>query len=91
LTHDEVNKLVKPTDEALEFIHDWLSDAGIETSTLSYSPAKDWIKVSLPVGEVESLLNTKYSVFEHESNGGYIVRTLEYSLLLHLPEHVAVI
>jgi tripeptidyl-peptidase-1 len=91
LTHDEVNKLIKPTDEALELVHGWLSDAGIETSTLSYSPAKDWIKVTLPVSEVESLLDTKYSVFEHEDNGGYIVRTPEYSLPLHLHEHVAVI
>jgi tripeptidyl-peptidase-1 len=91
LTHDEVNELVKPTDEALELVHDWLRDSGIEIPDLSYSPAKDWIKVTLPVSEVESLLDTKYSVFEHEDNGGYIVRTPEYSLPLHLHEHVAVI
>jgi tripeptidyl-peptidase-1 len=57
----EVNELVKPTDEALELVHDWLSDAGIETASLSYSLAKDRIKVTIPVNEVETLLNTEYS------------------------------
>jgi len=91
LTEHEVNELIKPTDDALELVHEWLSDAGIEPSGLSYSPAKDWIKVTLPVSEVESLLDTKYSIFEHKSNGGQIVRTPKYSLPQHLHEHIAVI
>lgn len=41
LTKHEVNELVKPTDEALDLVHGWLSDAGIETTLLSYSPARD--------------------------------------------------
>jgi tripeptidyl-peptidase I len=90
LTEDEVNELVKPSEDALDLVHDWLSDHGIETSSLRYSPAKDWIKVSLPVSEVESLLDTKYSVFKHEE-GGYIVRTPEWSLPKHLHEHIDVI
>ena len=90
LTEHEVNELVKPSEDALDLVHDWLYDHGIETSSLSYSPAKDWIKVSLPVSEVESLLDTKYSVFEHEE-GGYIVRTPEWSLPQHLHEHVDVV
>lgn len=90
LTEHEVNKLVKPTDDALELVHDWLSDHGIDASGLHYSPAKDWIKVSLLVSEVESPLDTKYSVFEHEE-GGQIVRTPEWSLPKHLHEHVEAI
>lgn len=91
MTADEVNELVKPTDEALQFVQDWLSDAGIETASLSYSPAKDWIKITLAVNEVETLLDTEYSVFEHASSGGQIVRTEKYSLPLHLHDHIAVI
>jgi tripeptidyl-peptidase-1 len=90
LTEHEVNELVKPSDDALELVHDWLFDHGIEASSLSYSPAKDWIKVSLPVNQVESLLDTEYSVFEHEE-GGQVVRTPEWSLPKHLHEHIDVI
>lgn len=91
LTEHEVNELIKPTDEALDLVHEWLSDFGIEASALSYSPAKDYISVTLSVGEVETLLDTKYAVYENEVNGGYIVRTPEYSLPLHLHEHVALV
>jgi tripeptidyl-peptidase-1 len=85
-----VNDLVKPTDDALELVHEWLFDFGIEASDLSYSPAKDWIKVTLPVDEVETLLDTEYSIFENE-DGGQIVRTPKWSLPKHLHEHIDVI
>jgi tripeptidyl-peptidase I len=90
LTQVEVNELVKPNDDALGLVHDWLFDHGIEAASLSYSPAKDWIKVSLPVSQAESLLDTEYSVFEHVE-GDQIVRTLEWSLPMHLHEHIEVI
>jgi tripeptidyl-peptidase-1 len=67
-----------------------LFDYGIEVLSLQYSPAKDWINVSLPVSEVESLLDTKYSIFEHEE-GGRIVRTPAWSLPQHLHQHIDVI
>jgi tripeptidyl-peptidase I len=57
---------------------------------LQYSASKDFIKLSLPVAEVERLLNTKYSIFEHV-DGTRLVRTPEYSLPAHLHEHVTVI
>ncbi|CZR65886.1 related to tripeptidyl-peptidase I [Phialocephala subalpina] len=62
---------------------------GIQTADLEYSPAKDWLKISLPVKNIESLLDTKYSVFQHEE-GDFLVRTLEWSLPLHLHEHIEV-
>ena len=85
-----MNELVKPTDDALQLVHDWLSDHGIEASGLHYSAAKDWISVTLPVSAVESLLDTKYSIFEHEE-GGQMVRAPEWSLPEHLHEHIEVI
>jgi tripeptidyl-peptidase-1 len=90
LTEAEVNELVKPSDDALELVHEWLFDHGIEATSLHYSPAKDWIRLSLPVSDVESLLETEYSVFEHEE-GGQIVRAPEWSLPKHLHEHIDVI
>jgi tripeptidyl-peptidase I len=90
LSKAEVDELVKPSEEALELVHEWLLDHDVEQWELQYSAAKDFIKLSLPVAEVERLLDTKYSVFEH-IDGTRLVRTPEYSLPIHLHEHVSVI
>ena len=68
-------------------MHDWLFDNGIDRVQLSYNRAKDFIKVSLPVSEVERLLDTKYSIFEH-LDGDRIIRAPKWSLPKHLHEHI---
>ncbi|KAH7311332.1 tripeptidyl-peptidase 1 precursor [Stachybotrys elegans] len=88
LTQDDVNELVKPDEETLELVLEWLREHDIVPA--SYSSAKDWIMVSLPVSKVERLLDTKYHIFEHE-NGNQAVRTLEWSLPAHLHEHIETI
>ncbi|MCJ1390580.1 hypothetical protein MMC18_003440 [Xylographa bjoerkii] len=90
LTQDEVNELVKPTDDALDLVSEWLSDNGVTSGQLRYSPAKDWIMVTLPVSEVERLLDTEYSVYGTRE-GSYLVRTPEWSLPKHLHDHIDVI
>ena len=90
LSIHEVNDLVKPTDEALDLVHSWLEDNGIKTSNCEYSPAKDWIKLSLPINAIENLLSTEYFVFQH-SEGGYLVRAPEWSLPQHLHDHITAI
>jgi tripeptidyl-peptidase I len=57
---------------------------------LSYSAAKDWISVNMPVSSLERLLQTKYSIFAHE-DGTWAVRTPEWSLPTHLHEHIDMI
>jgi tripeptidyl-peptidase I len=71
-------------------VHEWLLDHDVEQWELQYSASKDFIKLSLPVADVERLLDTKYSIFEHV-DGTRLVRTPEYSLPVHLHEHVTVI
>ncbi len=90
LSADEVHELVRPSDEASDAVHDWLIDHGVDLDQLSYSPAKDWISLKLPVAAVEDLLNTEYSVYEHP-DGSTLVRTEGYSLPLHLHEHISTI
>lgn len=87
LSQHEVNELVKPAAETLDLVHEWLEDNGIDRARLEYSAAQDWIKVALPVHYVESLLDTEYSVYQHES-GGHVVRTPAWSLPAHLHAHV---
>ena len=84
---EEVNELVKPADSALELVHEWLLEHGIKKERLRYTPAQDWIQVSLPVSAVERLLDTEYSVYQHE-DGSHLVRTSKWSLPAHLHEHI---
>lgn len=83
----EVHKLLEPSDETLDQVHEWLADYGVDKSKLAYSPAKDWISVTLPIADVEQMLNTKYSVYRHD-DGSEVVRTPKWSLPLHLHDHI---
>ena len=81
----EVNELIKPSDEALDLVQEWLSGSGI--TGLNHSPSKDWIEIYIPIASAERLLNTKYHVYEHE-DGTRLTRTPEWSLPSHLHEHI---
>lgn len=83
----EVHNLVQPGDTTTALVHEWLSDNGVDVSDLNYSPAKDWIIVTLPVSDIERMLSTKYSVYRHE-DGSELVRTPEWSLPVHLHDHI---
>ena len=87
LSTEEVNELVTPSKHAQSLVHEWLIYENIDPTALEYSPAKDWIKISLPVGQLERLLETQYSVFEHE-DGDRIIRAPAWSLPTHLHEHI---
>lgn len=90
LSSGEVNALVQPSKDTIDAIHEWLADHGVDASSLGYSPALDWIKVTLPISKIESMLDTTYSTFEHP-DGTRLVRTTSWSLPQHLHEHVSVI
>lgn len=90
LSADEVNKLIAPQESTLANVHAWLQESGCDSSPLSYSPAKDWIKLSIPVSDVESLLQTKYFIYRHE-DGTELIRTSQWSLPSHLLEHISTI
>ncbi|KAF2198800.1 tripeptidyl-peptidase 1 precursor [Delitschia confertaspora ATCC 74209] len=85
LSADEVNKLVQPTDETSNLVHEWLQENGV--TDFEYSSAKDWIIVHLPVEDVERLLDTEYSVYEHKE-GGRVARATSWSLPRHLHSHI---
>ncbi|KAF2675078.1 tripeptidyl-peptidase 1 precursor [Microthyrium microscopicum] len=87
LSSKEVTELIKPTKESLDLVYAWLKQSGISTEQLEHSPAKDWIRVSLPLKDVENLLQTKYSAYEHE-DGTRLARTLGWSLPQHLHAHI---
>jgi tripeptidyl-peptidase-1 len=90
LSQKDVEELVRPTADTSDSIDEWLADNGIAPEDCSYSPARDWITVSLPVKEVERLLDTVYSTYQHE-DGTLLVRTTSWSVPRHLHDHISTI
>lgn len=90
LKYHEAFELAKPTENAVDSIRSWMNDHGIDTSLLQYGPAKSWIALSLPVYELEALLQANYSTFVHQ-DGTRLERTPEYSLPAHLHSFISTI
>jgi tripeptidyl-peptidase-1 len=68
-------------------VHDWLQENGIDMDKLSYSSAKDWIMIHLPIEMVENLLDTEYHNYKHK-DGSVVARATTWSLPRHLHEHI---
>jgi tripeptidyl-peptidase-1 len=85
LSHEEVNALIAPKNEALDLVHEWLVSNGI--NKFEYSPSKDWINIRITVEEAEQLLAAEYSIYAHD-DGTELARTTKWSLPGHLHEHI---
>lgn len=87
LSGEEVDELIAPTSETHNLVHDWLQENGISIENLSYSSAKDWIIVHLPIAMVEDLLDTEYHNYKHK-DGSVVARVTRWSLPRHLHAHI---
>ncbi|KAF7353885.1 Subtilisin-like protein [Mycena venus] len=89
LTKEEVEAFVRPTEETTAAVTQWLSDNGVELTTLT--PAGDWISFTVPVSKANQMLKADFSVFTHLDSGKQSIRTLEYSLPEGLSSHINLI
>ena len=87
LSAADVHSYVTPSNETSDLVHEWLAENGHSSESFDYSPAGDWVKLSLSVGEAENLLGTRYSVFRHV-DGSELIRTSQWSLPSHLHDHI---
>jgi tripeptidyl-peptidase-1 len=90
LSQDEVDSLVRPTEETSTLVNEWLSELGIPQEDQECNQAGDWVSVTLPVAAAERLLNTEYSVYRHD-DGTELIRTPEWSLPEYLHEHISTV
>lgn len=84
LSAEEVNDLIKPSEETNTLVRAWLKEHEIAFDS---TPAGDWINAKLSVDAIERLLNTEYSVYRH-NDGTEMIRTTKWSLPRHLHEHI---
>ncbi|KAJ7171419.1 family S53 protease [Mycena filopes] len=86
LNAEEVAEFVKPTDESLAAVTEWLSENDI--SSTAVTPAGDILQITIPVLKANDLLSTSFDVFTHTDSGKTSIRTLEYSIPASLQAHV---
>lgn len=56
------------------------------------SPSGDWINLNVPVRLAETMLNTRYGVYQHKRElSNRVVRSLSYSLPRSLHDHIDLI
>ncbi|KAJ9614431.1 hypothetical protein H2200_002567 [Cladophialophora chaetospira] len=84
----EASELARPSNEAIDAVRNWLNSQGIDNSRLRYGRAMSWIGISLPISQIETLLQANYSTFVHR-DGTRLDRTPEYCLPIHLHEFVS--
>ncbi|CZT48511.1 related to Tripeptidyl-peptidase sed3 [Rhynchosporium secalis] len=88
LSREEVNSMIAPSNEAFAHVMEWLESYNLSSKATVES---DWIVIDSTIGEVETLLDTKYEVFENSDTGKKAARTLAYSLPASLHAYVDIV
>ncbi|TCD70002.1 hypothetical protein EIP91_005252 [Steccherinum ochraceum] len=91
LSKAEVEALVAPHPESIHVVNEWLASHGLYEHELTRSPAKDWVRVSVPVGLAEKMMDAEYHVWVNDKDGDTIIRTTKYSVPEDVHDHIELI
>jgi tripeptidyl-peptidase-1 len=86
-SHQEMKRMLLPSDEAIDAVVDWLQSAGVTDIELD----ADWINFHTTVGIANKLLDTQFHWYVGTEERVHRLRTLEYSVPDSLAEHVYMI
>lgn len=91
LNDKELADLSQPDDESIQAVVGWLKSHGFAHHQLKWTTHNDWISLEkVPLKKVESMLDTTYSVYQHD-DGEHVIRTDKYSLPRNLHQHIELI
>ncbi|CAI6332629.1 unnamed protein product [Periconia digitata] len=83
--HDEVKRMLLPSQETISSVSAWLRAAGIQ----DYEEAADWVSFKTDVGTANKLLDTKFAWYiSNEKKPRKALRTLEYSVPEDVAQHI---
>jgi tripeptidyl-peptidase I len=90
LSSQDVRDLLQPHQATIEAVDEWLGSCGVGQDSPDANPAQDWITLTLPVKDVERLLDTTYFIYRNE-DGALLMRTTQWSLPRSLHDHITTI
>ncbi|KAF2703800.1 subtilisin-like protein [Pleomassaria siparia CBS 279.74] len=80
--HDEMKRMILPSEETVSSVFAWLKAAGIE----NVDQDADWLTIKTTVGVANKMLDTQFNYYvSQEKKPRKVLRTLEYSV----PDDVA--
>ncbi|KAL1981322.1 hypothetical protein VTN96DRAFT_2763 [Rasamsonia emersonii] len=86
-SHDEMKRLLLPSDEAVDAVVAWLQRAGVR----DIEQDADWINFRTTVGVANRLLDTQFGWYVSDETHVRRLRTLEYSVPDELAQHIYMI
>lgn len=87
-SHEEMKRMILPTEETVSSVTAWLKAAGID----SFEVDSDWATFKTTVGVANKLLDTKFAWFvSDEAKPRKVLRTLEYSVPDEIAERINLI
>jgi tripeptidyl-peptidase-1 len=81
---DPTSDKYRPSSESTESVRDWLHSSGINTDRHQVSLGQSWLKFDATVEELESLLSTKYHVYQHTGSQELNIGCDDY----HVPQTI---
>lgn len=89
MSRDEVESMLKASDESRAAVWNWLIEASIPSSNIT--DRGDWLQVTTLVPTAESLLNNTFFWYREVSSGQRRIRTLQYSVPGEVAAYINVI
>ncbi|KAJ7885104.1 subtilisin-like protein [Mycena olivaceomarginata] len=89
-TPARVAEYFAPSKEAIHAVLSWISESGVARDRVRVSKTKGWVMLNATVAEAESLLNTEYHVYEHDSGTEHVACDA-YHLPAHVVPHVEIV
>ncbi|KAF7587483.1 polynucleotide 3'-phosphatase [Aspergillus hancockii] len=83
-THDEMKRMLLPTDTTLNAVQEWLKSAGIT----DVKQDADWINIHTTVEQANSLLHAQFKYYVSDVKNVRRLRTLEYAIPDSVSPHV---
>lgn len=74
----QTERFTAPSSQSYAAVTSWLKENGLAATNLSTTG--QWLSVSLPVKQANSLFDADFKIFNHESSNTDLVRTLSYSV-----------
>lgn len=84
-TPEQVIEKFAPRQDSVDAITKWLVEAGISADSITTPKSKGWVQFQSTIGQLESLLHTRYNYFESRNTAKQFLGTTTY----HLPAAVA--
>lgn len=77
---EDIATAFAPSESTVNAVKDWLSSAGITSERIKQSQSLGWLSFDASVEEAESLLRTKYHVYEHQETGQPHIACEDYNI-----------